>query len=300
MIRPLHTLDKRWNFVILLHFALWLVTAWMAVSTNVFVLNIVCYLIGGLALSTLSVLAHESAHNLFTRHPKIDRRIGLFCGLPILFSAGAYRIVHPIHHAKLRTPEDPDDFETTAVRFKLLPLVYILTSLIGVYLYLFYMPIQGYRRGSRQQRPGILLECGVIVAMHVLAWIIFPARLMVEAWLLPLLVAGQIANIRAIAEHGLTTNGNEMTDTRTVATHPVLSFLMCNINYHIEHHLYPGVPWYNLPKLHRLLQEDYHKAGSSVYTSYFAFVWDTVKALRSGVVSEKRLIPRHLREEICL
>jgi fatty acid desaturase len=135
MIRPLHTLDKRWNFVILLHFALWLVTAWMAVSTSVFVLNIVCYLIGGLALSTLSVLAHESAHNLFTRHPKIDRRIGLFCGLPILFSAGAYRIVHPIHHAKLRTPEDPDDFETTAVRFKLLPLVYILTSLIGVYLY---------------------------------------------------------------------------------------------------------------------------------------------------------------------
>ncbi len=299
-IRALHTLNPRWNFVILLHFALWLAAACLATSTSILLLELACYLIAGLALGTFSVLAHESAHRLLTRNTVLDRLLGFGCGLPILFSASAYRVVHPIHHAKLRTPEDPDDFETTATRFKLLPLVYILTTLCGVYVYLFYMPVQGFRRGSRKQRVAILLECVLLLAAHVAAWIIFPGRVMLEAWLLPLLVAGQIANLRAIAEHGLTTSGNELIDSRTVTTHPALSFFMCNINYHLEHHLYPGVPWYNLPKLHLLLQEDYHKAGASVYSSYAAFVWDTIKALRAGVVSGTRLIPKHLREEVCL
>ncbi len=117
---------------------------------------------------------------------------------------------------------------------------------------------------------------------------------------MPLLVAGQIANLRGIAEHGMTTGGNEMTDTRTVATNPVLSFLMCNINYHIEHHLYPGVPWYNLPKVHKLLQEEYQSAGSSVYTSYLDFMGDVARAIYQGVISNRRLIPEHIREHVCV
>ena len=117
---------------------------------------------------------------------------------------------------------------------------------------------------------------------------------------MPLIVAGQVANIRGIAEHGMTTGGNEMTDTRTVATNPVLSFLICNINYHIEHHLYPGVPWYNLPKVHKILAEEYETAGSSVYNSYWSFLSDVSQALIAGVSSNRRLIPEHIREHVCV
>ena len=35
---------------------------------------------------------------------------------------------------------------------------------------------------------------------------------------------------------------------RTIKAHPVVDFFLCNENYHIEHHLYPSVPWYNLKK----------------------------------------------------
>ena len=38
--------------------------------------------------------------------------------------------------------------------------------------------------------------------------------------------------------------------TRSILTNRVTAFFMCNENYHLEHHLYPGVPWYNLPRLH--------------------------------------------------
>jgi fatty acid desaturase len=58
---------------------------------------------------------------------------------------------------------------------------------------------------------------------------------------------------------------------------------MCNLNYHLEHHLFPAVPWYNLPHVHRLLQEDYRAAGSFIYRSYLRFCWD---AVRGGVHRE--------------
>ena len=41
-----------------------------------------------------------------------------------------------------------------------------------------------------------------------------------------------------------------------------------NVGYHIEHHLYPGVPYYNLPKLHKLLM------GNQSYKEQITFVKD--------------------------
>ena len=65
-----------------------------------------------------------------------------------------------------------------------------------------------------------------------------------------------------------------------------VSFFMCNLNYHIVHHLYPGVPWYNLPALHRLLAEEQAAAGSQIYRSYTLFLADlgrfVFRALRAG------------------
>ncbi len=43
----------------------------------------------------------------------------------------------------------------------------------------------------------------------------------------------------------------------TVRFGPVLRFLYWSMNYHIEHHMYAAVPFYNLPRLHRLVQHDY-------------------------------------------
>jgi fatty acid desaturase len=235
-----------------------------------------------------------------TRNPRIDRWIGFVCGIPILFSAMGYRIMHPIHHKRLRTEEDPDDIENATKDPTLLRWVYVMVFFLSVYLYLIMVPTNAVKNGSRREKLGVILEFLVMASIVALGWVFLPTSWMIEGWLLPLIVAGQVANIRGIAEHGMTTGGNEMTDTRTVATHPVLSFLMCNINYHIEHHLYPGVPWYNLPKVHKLLQDEYQLAGSSVYTSYWDFLGDVAKAVVSGVTSNRRLIPEHIREHVCV
>jgi fatty acid desaturase len=105
--------------------------------------------------------------------------------------------------------------------------------------------------------------------------------------------------VRGLAEHGLTTSDNVFTETRTVRSNRFVSFMMNNLNYHLDHHLFPGVPWYNLPKLHALLREEYVAAGSSIYPSYTAFLIDFLKVTWSGYVPDVRLIPAHLREDVC-
>lgn len=43
---------------------------------------------------------------------------------------------------------------------------------------------------------------------------------------------------------------------RTVYLNPFTSFLYWNMNYHTEHHMYAGVPCYNLPKLHQAIKSE--------------------------------------------
>lgn len=56
---------------------------------------------------------------------------------------------------------------------------------------------------------------------------------------------------------GLTRN---VPDWRVVAYSakfgPLMSYLYWNMNYHAEHHMYAAVPFYNLPRLHKALEND--------------------------------------------
>ena len=48
---------------------------------------------------------------------------------------------------------------------------------------------------------------------------------------------------------------NILQSTRSFQTNGFLRFIYCNMNYHIEHHLYPTVPFYALPKLNAVLRD---------------------------------------------
>ncbi|MCG7992447.1 MAG: fatty acid desaturase [Candidatus Thiodiazotropha lotti] len=45
-------------------------------------------------------------------------------------------------------------------------------------------------------------------------------------------------------------------NSRTILLNPLLAFLYWQMNYHIEHHMYPNVPFHNLKQLHRLIVHD--------------------------------------------
>ena len=69
-----------------------------------------------------------------------------------------------------------------------------------------------------------------------------------------------------VAQHiGLTDRVEDYRlNTRTILLNPILAFLYWQMNYHIEHHMYAAVPFYNLPELHRLVRDDCPAPGKGV------------------------------------
>ena len=52
-------------------------------------------------------------------------------------------------------------------------------------------------------------------------------------------------------------------NSRTVYMNPVFRFLYWNMNYHVEHHMFPMVPYHALPALHAEMKADYAAALST-------------------------------------
>jgi fatty acid desaturase len=82
---------------------------------------------------------------------------------------------------------------------------------------------------------------------------------------LPALLVMLITSLRPYIEHA-GTNHDTFTQART-RTSPFFTALFLGTNYHLEHHLYPSVPCYRLPRVHRLLKEQGILADAHVETT---------------------------------
>ncbi len=69
-------------------------------------------------------------------------------------------------------------------------------------------------------------------------------------------------------------------NTRTVLMDPVNRFLYLNMNYHVEHHMFTMVPYYNLPKLHALVAHELPAPEPSILAAYRRLLPVLVKQLR--------------------
>ena len=56
--------------------------------------------------------------------------------------------------------------------------------------------------------------------------------------------------------------------TRSVRLNPLLNFLCWNMEYHLEHHMYPMVPAYNLKKLNKVIKDQIPKPKNGFIDAY--------------------------------
>ena len=131
--------------------------------------------------------------------------------------------------------------------------------------------------GTARDRVGIAAEVAAVAGLLVLLWQL-PLTIVLHAWAIPMLIINTFVNIRGMSQHTLLEehHGDDVRGTRTILTNPVTAFFMCNENFHLEHHLYPGVPWYHLPRVHGLLRSELVARGAPFIPSYFAFVREFV------------------------
>ena len=57
-------------------------------------------------------------------------------------------------------------------------------------------------------------------------------------------------------------------NSRTVYINPVSRFIYWNMNYHVEHHMFPMVPYHALPKLHEMIKHDLPAPSPSIWACY--------------------------------
>jgi fatty acid desaturase len=57
-------------------------------------------------------------------------------------------------------------------------------------------------------------------------------------------------------------------NTRTVYMNPISRWIYWNMNYHIEHHMFPMVPYHALPKLHAVIKDDLPAPNTSILDAY--------------------------------
>lgn len=90
-----------------------------------------------------------------------------------------------------------------------------------------------------------------IIFFGAIAWYSWQAFLIV--FVAPLIFAAFLSGLRPYIEHNGTGIGElDNTRSRTATLWTVLDF---GANYHAEHHLYPNVPQWRLPALHRYLRD---------------------------------------------
>jgi fatty acid desaturase len=286
-ISELHRKQPLWNLKLIAFFAAWGVIGYLIMQLDSWYLRFPGYVILGFMMHGIGVNIHESIHGLLTKKNKLlNYLLGFFSGLPMLLSRGAYKVVHTEHHRFNRLDGDPDELTNITSNKRLQSVLFYVAFLIVGYVYIFLAPFMAIKL-ARNLRSRLIIIAEYFVIISIFSYIVLyldgigRMDIFVNCWLAPFLVLGLTVNIRAMAEHQMTNKGDKsIRRSRTVVTNRVTSFLLFNINYHIEHHLFPSIPWYNLPKAHKLLLAHYKVENAHIVPSYTKVVLD---ALRYGI-----------------
>lgn len=231
------------------------------------------YLLAAASLHGISLFTHEAVHGALARSPRWNRALGALCAWPVLQNLAAYKVLHLRHHADLGGSRDPDHYVNYTPRPWLVFLMNWGRLLLGYPAYITMIPILGWRQGTPSDRKWIAFEVASAALLAGLAFAVLPGTLMLHGWVIPMLIINTLVNIRGMSQHTLLPEPDHpIRGSRTILTNPVTAFFMCNENYHLEHHLFPRVPWYNLPRLHALVKDELTAQGAPFIPSYFAFV----------------------------
>jgi fatty acid desaturase len=247
------------------------------------------WLTAGAALHGISLFTHEAVHGTLAVDKKWNALFGALCAWPVWQNYSAYRVLHLRHHDDLGGDHDPDHYANYTRWTWGVFILNWLRLIIGYPVYLVAIPLLGFKHGSGRARIGIVVEVMAVITLSLLAVMLLPWSWLLHGWLGPMIFINVMVNIRGMSQHTLLEEAtDEIRGTRSILTHPLVQFFMCHENYHLEHHLHPGVPWYRLPEVHRMLAPALRERGAPFISSYSAFVLEFMRfSFRRGPWRQK-------------
>jgi fatty acid desaturase len=281
---PKELFEKRpWVFTLKFGFALALIVLGAAVIAAGLGIaaTVAAIVVIGLMFGHLVELQHECLHEHAYRSRKLNRWVGVACGLFMFSSYSHYKYDHLRHHAFLGTPKNKEFFNYRFRNLDSVPgFLYAAFHLgrykdvvLNIVRSVFGRPLPGVR--SEVEARKIRAEYRVYAAAVVVAVAVSVALgtpLLVFAWLIPTLLVAEATHFMIeMPEHfGLNTqtDPNVLSNTRTIKATAFAQWFTNGNNLHTAHHFHQGVPMVNVARLHRLTEPQIEVVEES-YPSFY-------------------------------
>jgi len=297
-IRDLSRIDSvKFSAAALLEFGLIAAAVWISETWWNPVIYVLAVIVVGSRINGLGALMHDAAHYRGYTNRQLNDFVGELLALPTSSSMAGYRNTHFAHHRELNSENDPDwqrnygleEYEFPAPpRRMLIQIMQYLSGLkTGTAVFGFHKNKETRDIPAAVARARLFFFAALLFSSIVLGfW-----QLLLLYWIIPLLtVFLAIRYIRSVAEHYAVEHENVLNESRTVLA-PVWELWLIapwGLNYHLEHHLFPGVPCFRLGELHRLLmtREPYPKIAHITHGYFSGLLRDCASALPSDAASQ--------------
>ncbi len=211
---------------------------------------------------------HECGHGTAFRTKWMNNLVYEIAGFMIMRNSVTWRWSHARHHTDtVIVGRDPEiAIMRPPVLIKTIGSFFGLPEVIDFLPRMIRNAVSGPTADERSFVPES--EWPKLTRVARISFAIYAATLGLALWMgsiLPLMVIG-LPRIYGAWHHvmtGLLQHGglaDNVTDhrlnSRTVLVNPISRFIYWNMNYHVEHHMFPMVPYHRLPDLHARIRHD--------------------------------------------
>jgi fatty acid desaturase len=231
---------------------------------------------------------HECGHGTAFRTPWMNNAVYQIASFMIMRNAATWRWSHARHHSETYfVGRDP---EIAVMRPP--ELARVVLNFFGVFDVLTFIPtilrnaISGPTNVERTFVPesewGKVRRVAII---HVAIYAVTMTAALSWGSILPLMLIG-LPRLYGAWHHvmtGLLQHGgladnviDHRLNSRTVLMNPISRFIYWNMNYHVEHHMFPMVPYHALPRLHQTIKADLPAPTRSIADG-FREMWPAFK-----------------------
>ncbi len=230
-----------------------------------------CFSVNTLALHCSGTVIHDACHQSAHRNRIVNAILGHCSALILVFAFPVFTRVHLQHHGNVNHPkDDPDHYVSTGGPLWLIAVRFL-------YHEVFFFQRRLWRNYELLEwfisRLIVITIVYISVQYHFLGYIL-------NFWFIPAFIVGITLGLffdylphRPFVERSRWKNAR-------VYPGKVLNILILGQNYHLIHHLWPSIPWYNYQPTYYLMKPLLDEKGSPQTSGllqkkdFFEFVYD--------------------------
>jgi len=244
-------------------FTILAVTTWALIRFDHPLVWVPLAVLQGFTVFNFTILLHEVVHHTIfeRRRPLVERALGLLYAVPSGISASQFTRWHLDHHAELGADEDDPKRHhlSPKINARWYKLLYCTPALFPIYFRAARRESSTYdpalqRAIANERRLSILFHLSAIA----LVWYAFGFAAALRTNIIPVFFVFPIAfTLNRLGQHYDIDPADPAKWGTLMKGSWFWDFVYLNSNYHLEHHYFPGVPFYNLPRVQLALAPFY-------------------------------------------